>query len=229
MINDLTGTGITQVAIDLAATGTSYGDGQSDQVIVNGTAGNDFITVDRSGGAIRVSGLAETVTIAHAEGALDRLTMSGGAGDDVIDASGLPANQIGLVLNGGTGNDVILGSRGNDSVNGGIGNDVAALGDGNDLFTWNPGDGSDVVDGQGGVDTLVFNGANIGENIGISANGGQATLTRDVGAVTMHLTSVERIELSTAGGADHITVNDLSGTGVRQVAIDLAASFTDGR
>jgi hypothetical protein len=103
---------------------------------------------------------------------------------------------------------------------------VAALGDGNDLFTWNPGDGSDVVDGQRGVDTLVFNGSNIGENIGISVNGGQATLTRDVGAVTMHLTSVERIELSTLSGADHIAVNDLSGTGVRQVAIDLAASFT---
>ncbi|WP_249779419.1 beta strand repeat-containing protein [Bradyrhizobium sediminis] len=226
VVNDLTGTGITQVAIDLAATGTSYGDGQSDQVIINGTAGGDFITVDRSGGAIRVSGLAETVTIAHAEGVLDRLTVSGGAGDDVIDASSLPTNQIGLALNGGTGNDVILGSRGNDSVNGGIGNDVAALGDGNDLFTWKPGDGSDVVDGQRGVDTLAFNGSNIGENISISANGGQATLTRDVGAVTMHLTSVERIELSTLGGADHVAVNDLSGTGVRQVAIDLAASFT---
>jgi Ca2+-binding RTX toxin-like protein len=224
VVNDLTGTGITQVAIDLAS--ASCGDGQSDQVTVNGTAGNDFITVDRNGGAIRVSGLSATVTVADAEGALDRLTISGGAGDDVIDAGSLPANQIGLVLNAGIGNDVILGSGGNDSVNGGTGNDVAALGDGNDLFTWNPGEGSDTVDGQRGFDTLLFNGSNVGENINISANGGQTMLTRDVGAVTMKLASVEAIELGTFGGADHIIVNDLSGAGVRQVAIDLAASAT---
>jgi Ca2+-binding RTX toxin-like protein len=221
VINDLTGTDITQVAIDLAAAGTTYGDGQIDQVLVNATAGNDFITVDSHGGVVTVSGLAETVTIAHAEGALDQLTISGGAGDDVIDAGNLAANRIGLVLNGGAGNDVILGSHGNDSVIGGTGNDVAALGDGNDIFTWNPGDGSDVVDGQSGFDTLVFHGSNASENISISANGGQATLFRDVGNVTMHLSSVERVELSTLGGADHITVNDLSGTGVKQVAIDL--------
>ena len=226
VVNDLTGTGLTQVSIDLAAAGTSCGDGQSDQVIVNGTAGNDFITVDRSGGVVRVSGLAETVTIAHAESALDSLTISGGAGDDVIDAGNLPANQIGLVLNGGIGNDVILGSRGSDSVNGGTGNDVAVLGDGDDLFTWNPGDGSDTVDGQRGFDTLLFNGSNVGERMSIFANGGQATLTRDIGSVTMKLASVEAIELGTFGGADHIIVSDLSGAGVRQVAIDLAAFGT---
>lgn len=223
VVNDLTGTGNTQVAIDLATAGTAHRDGQPDQVTVNGTAGNDFITVDSSGGVVTVSGLAETVTIAHAEVASDTLSISGGAGDDVIDASNLSANKISLALNGGAGNDVILGSHGNDTVIGGTGNDVAALGDGNDIFTWNPGDGSDVVDGQGGFDTLTFNGSNGSENISISAIGGQATLFRDVGGVTMHLSSVERIELSTLGGADNVTVNDLTGTGVKQVAIDLGS------
>ena len=186
MINDLTGTGITQVAIDLAAAGTSHRDSQADRVTVNGTTGNDFIIVDQSGGAVTVSGLAETVTISHAEGALDQLTIAGGIGDDVIDASGLPANRINLVLNGGAGNDVILGSHGNDAVNGGAGNDVAALGNGNDLFVWNPGDGSDFVDGQGGFDTLAFNGANLGEAVNITATGSQVTLTRDIASITMH-------------------------------------------
>ena len=223
VVGDLTGTGITQVAIDLAAAGTAHGDGQSDQVTINGTAGNDFITVDSNSGVVTVSGLAETVTIAHAEGALDQLTVSGGSGDDVIDASNLSANQTGLVLNGGAGNDVILGSHGNDSVIGGQGNDVAALGDGNDIFTWNPGDGSDTVDGQAGSDTLVFNGSNAGENISISANGGQATLFRDVANITMHLSSVETIKLSALGGADNVSVNDLTGSGVKQVAIDLGS------
>ena len=45
------------------------------------------------------------------------------------------------------------------------------LGAGNDTFVWNPGDGSDTVDGQAGNDTLLFNGANVNENIDISANG----------------------------------------------------------
>jgi Ca2+-binding RTX toxin-like protein len=222
-INDLTGTGITQVAIDLAAAGSTYGDGQTDQVLINATAGNDFITVNSGGGVVTVSGLPETVTIAHAESALDQLTISGGAGDDVIDAGNLAAHQIGLVLNGGAGNDIILGSHGNDSVSGGTGNDVAALGYGNDIFTWNPGDGSDIVDGQGGFDTLVFHGSNAPENISISADGNQATLFRDVANIAMHLTSVERIELSTLGGADNVTVNDLTGSGVKQVAIDLGS------
>jgi Ca2+-binding RTX toxin-like protein len=223
LVNDLTGTGVTQVAINLAAAGTAHGDGQADQVFINGTAGNDFITVDSGGGAVTVSGLAETVTITHADGALDQLTVAGGTGDDVIDASGLSANQIGLVLNGGAGNDVIIGSHGGDTVTGGTGNDVAALGDGNDVFIWNPGDGSDTVDGQAGSDTLVFNGSNASENISISANGGQVTLFRDVANITMHLNSVENVDLATLSGTDNITVNDLTGTGVKHVAIDLGS------
>ena len=46
------------------------------------------------------------------------------------------------------------------------------MGAGNDTFVWNPGDDNDTVEGQAGIDTLLFNGANIAENIDISANGG---------------------------------------------------------
>ena len=225
-VNDLTGTGVKEVAIDLAAAGTVVGDGQSDRVLVNATAGNDVITLDNRGGQVVVSGLAETVTIAHAERALDQLTVSGGTGDDVIDASHLQTDPIGLVLNGDAGNDNIVGSRGDDTVVGGVGADVATLGAGNDRFIWNQGDGSDTVDGQGGIDTLVFNGATGGEITTISASGTQTTLARDLGSITMHLANVERIELSPLGGADTTTVNDLTGTGVKQVAIDLAAAGT---
>ena len=69
----------------------------------------------------------------------------------------------------------------------------------------------------------MFNGSNVGEHIDISANGGRARMFRDIGAVTMDLNGVERIHLAISGGADIVTVNDLSGTSVRQVAIDLAA------
>jgi Ca2+-binding RTX toxin-like protein len=224
-VNDLTGTGVTQVAIDLAATpGTTGGDGQADTVNVSGTAGDDKISVVSSGSSIVVNGLAAQVTISGAEPGTDSLVINGGAGNDTIDASRLHAGQANLTLNGGDGNDVIIGSAGNDLVNGGRGNDTALLGSGNDTFVWNPGDGSDTVEGQGGTDTLQFNGANVNENIDISANGGRARLFRDVGNVTMDLNDVERINLVALGGADTITVNDLTGTDVTQVAIDLGAT-----
>ena len=224
VVNDLSGTGVAQVDIDLAGTPGHSGDGQADTVTVNATAGADVISVGMSGGAITVSGLAETVTIAHADAGLDILSILGGVGDDVIDASSLPGNRIGLSINGGAGNDVILGSQGADSVIGGPGNDVAFLGGGNDTFIWNPGDGSDVVDGGSGFDTLLFNGANINENIAISASGSHVLFTRDVANISMNLNSVERIDFHALGGADKITVNDLTGTGVKQVVIDLAGT-----
>src|SRR5262249_32842755 len=120
-------------------------------------------------------------------------------------------------------NDTITGSRGNDLVNGGTGNDLALLGAGDDTFVWNPGDGSDTVEGQAGTDTLRFNGANIDEKIDISANRSRARLTPHVGTVTMDLNGVEHIEVNARGSADTVTVNDLTGTGVNQIAIDLGA------
>ena len=119
---------------------------------------------------------------------------------------------------------MLIGGDGNDIVTGGRGNDVALLGAGDDTFVWNPGDGSDTVEGQAGNDTLLFNGANINENIDISANGGRVRFIRDVANITMDLNGVEHIQFNALGGADNITVNDLTGTDVKQVAIDLAAA-----
>ena len=216
-VNDLTGTGITQVAIDLGT-----GDGASDSVLVNGTAGDDNIKVVSSGSSVLVNGLAAQVSIAHPEGANDSLTINGLAGNDTIDASGLKAGLVNLTINGGDGNDSIKGSAGDDVVIGGRGNDVALLGAGNDTFVWNPGDGSDTVEGQTGFDTLAFNGANVSEKIDISANGGRVRMTRDVANIVMDLNDVEQIRLNTLGGSDTVTVNDMTGTDLQDVAIDLS-------
>ena len=109
---------------------------------------------------------------------------------------------------------MLLGGDGNDFVDGNQGNDVALLGAGDDVFQWDPGDGSDTVEGQAGIDTLDFNGANIAENIDISANGGRVRFFRDVANVTMDLNDVEGITFNALGGADNIVVNDLTGTDV---------------
>jgi Ca2+-binding RTX toxin-like protein len=131
-------------------------------------------------------------------------------------------------INGGDGNDTLDGGRGDDTVVGGKGADMASLGAGNDTFVWNDGDGSDVVEGQAGFDTLVFNGKDDAtkEQMSISANDarpGRATLTRTQGNIFMDLNSVERIELNALGGDDSVTINDLNGTDVKEVAIDLGA------
>jgi Ca2+-binding RTX toxin-like protein len=230
-VNDLTGTDVTQVAIDLASqAGSGQGDGQPDTVVVNGTAGDDHINVANSGSSIVVNGLSAQMTVNGVEPGNDTLTINGGGGNDTIDASKLHAGQVNLNLNGGDGNDTIIGSAGNDLVNGGRGNDVALLGAGDDAFVWNPGDGSDVVEGQAGTDTLVFNGSNANENIDLSANGGRVRLARDVGNVVMDLNSVEDIQLNTLGGADTVTVNDLTGTHTQKLNIDLGANgASDGQ
>ena len=220
-VNDLTGTDTNLVAIDLAAAGTTTGDGSADQVVVNGTQSDDTIKLGSSGGVFTVSGLAAKVTIAHADAAGDTLTINGLGGNDHIDASALPANAINLILNGGDGDDTITGSAGNDTVIGGRGNDVALLGKGDDTFVWNPGDGSDTVDGQTGIDTLLFNGANVSENINISAVGSHVQFFRDVANITMDLHGIEHVQFNALGGADTITVNDLTGTDVNQVGVDL--------
>ena len=154
--------------------------------------------------------------------------INGQGGDDIINASALAAGRILLTINGGLGDDVIIGSAGNDLVNGGDGDDTALLGAGDDTFVWNPGDDNDTIEGQADFDTLEFNGANIAENIDISANGGRVLFTRNVANVTMDLNDVEKIAFRALGGADTITVNDLSGTDVRQVAIDLQAAGGGG-
>ena len=231
-VKDLTGTRIKDVAIDLA--GTPDGilpDGQPDHVSLEGTQGADSIALAFLNGTVSVTGLHASVEITNVDGT-DQLTISGLGGNDTITAqNGFPTG-FALTLDGGNGNDTLVGSdqadtliggSGNDFIKGGRGNDVALMGSGNDTFSWNPGDGSDIVEGQSGADTLLFNGSNAGEIINVAANGSRVALTRDVGAVVMDVNGVETLTIVTAGGTDHVTVNDLRGTDVRQVNVDLGA------
>src|SRR5262249_46304442 len=157
------------------------------------------------------------------------LVIQAGAGDDGIAATSLPAGVIKLVLDGGAGDDTILGSQGNDTLIGGDGddfvfgdngNDVAQLGAGGDVFQGNPGDGNDVVEGGDGTDLMLFFGANLNEQISVAANGGRALFTRDIATVTMDLNGVEHIEFRALDGTDNIVVGDLSGTDVTRVDLD---------
>ena len=226
-VNDLTGTQVTNVVVDLASS-TGTGDGAADSVIVNGTQTNDTITVTGSTNGVNVTGLTANVTVLNAEPALDKLTINAQGGNDIVDASALPAGLIQLTLDGGDGNDQLTGSQGDDVIIGGRGVDLLVGGPGNDTFPWNPGDGSDVVEGGTGKDTLLFNGANVAEHIDLSANGSRLRFFRDVANITMDCDGIEDVRFNAFGGADQITVNDLTGTSVTNVGLDLAATPGSG-
>jgi Ca2+-binding RTX toxin-like protein len=177
-----------------------------------------------------VLGLSARVDITTSEGANDALVINGFGGNDGITATTMPAGVIKLTLDGGSGNDTLLGSQGadvflggegDDFVFGDNGNDVAFLGAGNDVFQWDPGDGSDTIEGQDGTDELLFFGSNASENVNIVANGGRALFLRDVANVTMDMDDVEQIQFRGLGGTDNVVVGDLSGSDVKRIEIDL--------
>jgi Ca2+-binding RTX toxin-like protein len=223
VIGDLSGTDLLQVSLDLRGP-NGGGDEAADSVTVNGTQGADAFGAAGDAGGVQVFGLKTAVNIFFQEQANDRLTLNGLGGDDVIDATSLEADGIQLTMNGGLGNDIVLGSEGADLVNGGDGDDTALLGAGDDMFVWNPGDDNDILEGQDGVDTLLFNGANVAENVSIFANGGRVIFFRDIASVTMDLNDMESVRFNALGGADTINVNDLAGTDVTSVGVNLAGA-----
>jgi len=233
-VNDLTGTDVENVNLDLAGVpGGTTGDGQTDSVTVNGTNGSDAITAAGDSSGVTVSGLHTQVAIQHQDPA-DQLFVDGLGGDDSISATGLAAGAITEVLDGGDGNDTIAGGpgaetlhggNGNDSIDGNGGNDRAALGAGDDTFTWDPGDGSDTIDGEDGRDTMVFNGAGVADTVDLSANGNRLRFFRNPANITMDTGGVEFVDFNALGGADNVTVNDLTGTDVTSVDLDLAGAL----
>ena len=236
-VSDLTGTDVGTVNLDLASTlGGSQGNGQADHVIVEGTNDGDGIRVNSDASGVVVAGLRAVVAIRHQEPA-DALAVDGVEGNDDIAAAGLPAQAIGLVLAGGPGDDELFGGQGddrlvggdgNDTLDGSKGNDLAQMGAGDDTFEWDPGDGSDTVEGEDGSDTMSFIGANIAEKIDVSANGDRVRFSRDIGNVTMDTAGVEQIDVEALAGADLVTVNDLTGTDLRTLQLDLDGAAPGG-
>ncbi len=178
--------------------------------------------------AIETGDGSDFVTLTGAEGA--PLSVDLGAGTDTLNAAGFTGH--GLSVHGGAGSDTITGSGGADAifggdgddlVTGGPGNDQIFGGDGSDRFIWNPGDASDLIDGEAGVNVLTFNGNAAAEKFAITANGTRVTLSRDLGGVSLDLADIEEIRLGAGGGGDLLSVGDLTSTGVRLIAVDLGA------
>ncbi len=228
-----------------AAVRLTHSEAANDRVVVNGLGG-DLVNVNGSAAAdtmdVLPSPVAGHVRVSVADfsasvdviGALTLAVNGLGGPDTISGANGLAVLAIPLqidggeendTINGGDGADVLFGGDGNDTIDGNRGNDTAFLGAGDDTFIWDPGDGSDVVEGQAGADVMVFNGSNADEDIDLSANGPRLRFIRDVGNIIMDVDGVERVDFNALGGKDNVVVNDLAGTAVAQVNVDLAAAL----
>jgi hypothetical protein len=164
------------------------------KIKIKAYSGDDRVRIDQVNGAF----------------ADEAVSMYGDSGDDTLE--------------GGDGNERFFGGRGNDFVDGNRGADTAWLGWGNDTFRWDPGDGSDVVKGQKGYDTLDFNGADAAEVMSLSPNGQQSVFLRDLGNIRMDMDDVEKLDLTALGGADRVTIDDMTGTGFKLAKVDLSAA-----
>jgi RTX calcium-binding nonapeptide repeat (4 copies) len=90
-VNDLAGTDVTQTNLDLAGTlGGNAGDGAVDNVVVNGTDGDDTINIGGNTLGADVTGLATAVSVKHAD-TTDTLSVNTLAGADNVVANGVAA------------------------------------------------------------------------------------------------------------------------------------------
>ena len=100
-VNDTAGTDLDLILADLSALGDGgAGDGSDDDVIVNGTGGNDTFSVAAVGGGVDVTRAGTAGTrIVGSEAANDTLTVNGLVGNDAINVGAGVAALIQVVQN----------------------------------------------------------------------------------------------------------------------------------
>ena len=98
------------------------------------------------------------------------------------------------------------------------------MGGGLDTFTWAPGEGNDIVEGQGGTDFLQMNGSGGNDRFEVTPVGSRTRVTRDIENVVLDLGGVERLDILPGTGGDTVRVADLSGTDTDHVDFGLAVA-----
>jgi Ca2+-binding RTX toxin-like protein len=140
------------------------------------------------------------------------LVVNVGAGNDNVNVSD-PSFAGTPVINGGDGDDTIVGSAALDAVDGGPGNDriTAFRGNdtitgstGNDVIIWNNGDGSDLDDGGAGADeTLIVTGT-ADDLMTVDQVALTTRFARSNAPFAVEMRAVERLSVSSAAGNDRL-------------------------
>ncbi len=162
-------------------------------------------TVALTATSLTVNGQADKLS------GFERFSLTGGDGNDTINASTL---AMSVTLTGGRGNDSLTGGSAADQLNGGDDNDMLSGGAGNDLLAGEEGD--DRLTGGAGVDQL--NGGN-GTDLVIETTDANFVLidgSLSIAAVTDPLTDIDGAVLT--GGA---AINTLNASGFTRGSVTL--------
>lgn len=175
-----------------AGTLTITSNGSDNMAVATNASGN----VTLNGAEVKVNNAAVAAS------AVTSLDVMGGKGKNTIDLSAVTATTFttlnSVKINGGAGNDSIIGSGLNDSIQGGGGNDTINGGAGNDSL--NGGSGDDVLNGEAGNDVLI---GGVGND---SLNGGDGADSLNGGAGKDSLDGGAGVDLLNGGaGVDRIT------------------------
>ncbi|WP_310476042.1 calcium-binding protein [Sandarakinorhabdus sp.] len=181
---------------------------------VTGGEGYDKIVATANNVAIGLSFISGVEEINS--GGFFPVSIVGSIGDDFLDFTN--TLLVGITsINGGAGNDTIIGSAADDVINGGGGNDTLDGGAGNDIFRVGVGSGFDHFNGGTGTNSIEAsaNNANIGiaslANIqAISAGGfGNVRLLIQSGAGLVYnfsaITLTDIVEIKAGNGGQTIT------------------------
>src|SRR5207247_1042606 len=84
-------------------------DAAADAVTVNGTVHDDVVQITAAGTDVVVAGLRYTITLSNPSAATDALRVNGNAGDDVLKAFPGVEKLVGLTIDGGSGDDALMG------------------------------------------------------------------------------------------------------------------------
>ena len=167
----------------------------TDLIQLFGQAGDDTIAIDETNGPMPAAQLF---------GGNGNDTLTGGSGNDLL--FGQSGNDT---LLGKGGNDQLFGGDGNDTLIGGTGDDQMFGEAGNDRMIWNPGEGTDLIEGGDGIDTAVVNGGNGAENFTITPNGTRVRFDRVSPApFSLDIGTTENFVLNMNGGDDIFTAGN---------------------
>jgi hypothetical protein len=165
---------------------------------INAEVGDDTINLNNTGSPIALTSI--TVNAGDGEdkittlaGLPTALTLDGGDGNDLLNASGATGPAT---LSGGTGNDTLIGGSDSDSISGGSGEDLI---DGRG--------GSNTLDGGADNDTILVSGTAGPDTITTTHGAGTFDITGGLSAGTNTISDIEAVRIEGGYGADHFTLN----------------------
>lgn len=194
----------------------------------NGGTGFNNIQATADNVAIRIQSISNVQDISA--GGFGNVTITGAADSDLLDFSRITLTDI-VAINGGSGDDTIIGSLGDDFINGGVGNDRLQGGDGID--TIDGGAGNNVLNGGLGDDIFLV-GTRTSLNTYIGGAGFDTILgNADEAVIVLTSGSLSGVEQISSGGFGNVTISGTAGVDVidlRTVGIfDGEIALIDGK